>query len=287
MLYGFGVARGTPISRLRLTLENALRSPGGITIPQRILNLEAQGRRRYNDLENQMLQERQQATESTQPSGASAGAPGNPPTPSQGAQMGNPTIPTTQAFSAPATFHFHEGSSFIIQPTTADPIASTSNYVDFDFVKGTYVLSAPSLIARFDLPIDGLELIVRMDTRNRLFGAFKLHRIQGVVRSAAVIEPRNDGASAKVEWCGQDGIYCPTERIHPPRESMTGVLRFTRVNQTGEHRLEGSLEGVPGIGRLEFTGERSHEGHIIDDLWEDFSAMIVDDDQFPEDFFGY
>ena len=57
MLYGLAVAKKTPIPQLRLRLEYALRSPGGITIPQRILNLEEEGKRKYKELEDQMLQE--------------------------------------------------------------------------------------------------------------------------------------------------------------------------------------------------------------------------------------
>ncbi|CAG7854824.1 SubName: Full=Uncharacterized protein {ECO:0000313/EMBL:CCA68713.1} [Serendipita indica DSM 11827] len=327
-----------------------------MSLPERTLNLEAEGRQKYNELRDHILEQTQTKKKPTQSVGAgpSTGTPksfakteGKPQPPkvttAKAAQAkkaagssgttskfpqtinltaNSPTSTSPHSFSA--SFHIQLGGHSLEVPITPDatkgkgpsvprsnfppkPTAATasssasrkrayspeivelasapqkrakpSNDAGFEWIEGIYLLSSPSLTERLNVPDDGLELTVRMDSANELFGAFKLHLINGVVRSSADVEPRADGASGKVVWCGHSGLFNPSSDVYPPRESMRGVLRFTQRKRDGKHTLKGNLEDVPDIGKLEFTGERISEGQPVQHLWEDFADMSVDGSQ--------
>jgi len=59
--YGLAQAKATPINTLRSKLEDALRTPNGMKIPEKVLNLEAEGSRKYRELSQLVLQETQAA----------------------------------------------------------------------------------------------------------------------------------------------------------------------------------------------------------------------------------
>jgi hypothetical protein len=63
--YGLAQAKATPINVLRSKLEDALRSKDGIKIPEKILNLESEGNRKYRELSQLVLQETQAGKKGT------------------------------------------------------------------------------------------------------------------------------------------------------------------------------------------------------------------------------
>ena len=83
--YGLAQAKATPIGILRTKLEDALRAPNNMRIPEKILNLEAEGNRKYRELHQLVLQETQAAKK-----GASKTAKPKPTLPTRAPQKQNP-----------------------------------------------------------------------------------------------------------------------------------------------------------------------------------------------------
>lgn len=105
--YGLAQAKATPIGTLRSKLEDALRIPGGMRVPEKILNLESEGNRRYNELLLHVLKETQSPQKGAGKPSTATGMPSkktsNPTPPKAAASASKGKGATNKPSGKPAT----------------------------------------------------------------------------------------------------------------------------------------------------------------------------------------
>lgn len=338
--YDLAQAKATPIGTLRSKLEDALRSPGGMRVSEKILNLEAEGNRKYNELLEHVLKETQVSKKGAgKPSKATAMPPKKtsnpgPPKASTSASKGkgaakrpigksttttgggsssnsgppgrsakatakntpkkepSSSIPSIKAddlgIKLPPRYHqrIEEPSPPPPRKRSRSPdefdgmfsskrVRPDDDITEFGFLVGTYKISAPQISGEWSHVGNNFQLVIRLDSEKRLFGAFQLGIFSGVLRSLGDIQSRKDGASARFEWCGREE-YGGSE-VYTPGPEMKGVLQFTKRKRDGRHTIKGSMEAVRGVGKCDFTGEMVGGLTRIWRDWEDFNQDAYDE----------
>lgn len=131
--YGLAQAKATPINILRAKLEEALQAQNGMKIPEKILNLEAEGNRRYRELHEFVLKEVQSAKKSASrpPKGTAAALPTasaksskpKPVRPVASTSKGKGAVKPVPASNAGATINIYIGGHTVGQAATSQESA--------------------------------------------------------------------------------------------------------------------------------------------------------------------
>jgi hypothetical protein len=248
--YGLTQAKATPINVLRSKLEDALRNQDGMRIPERILNLEADGNRKYREVSQIVLQETRTAKKGTTKATRGARQTG------RNATGGRAALKRDRS---------PDGSNEGLSSKRIRPDAGST---PFGFLTGVYDLTAPEIREQWEHIEEDFRLVITLDSKKRLYGAFLLGICSGILRSTVNIEPRADGANAKFEWCGREENG--ESSTYPPEFGMTGTLRFTKQGRDERHTIKGVIDEFPAVGRLEFTGVRISDAVEIAEEWGDY-----------------
>lgn len=298
--YGLAHAKNTPISILRFKLKAALRVPEGLKIPERILNLEADGNRKYWELQEAQINKKNigKAPNAIAASSSKPARKGTkPPVGSISTKKASVAGGSLTKSSKPSTKSTTRGKPGVRKPSGTQAAAMNSGTeatrkrkrslgdsgekisskrvkrafedTKYHFLTGTYSISAPHIREEWSFIRNKFTLVIQLTSEKRLFGAFHLGIASGVLQSAVNIQLQEDGASAKFQWCGQqeNGEY----ELYAPERGMKGVLRFSRHDQDGRHTIEGVIEDFPTVGKLEFTGVKVKDTTTIKQKWEDFN----------------
>jgi len=219
-------------------------------IPERILNLEADGNRKYKNASQLVLQETQTSKKST--TKAARGAKQT----DRNAAAGRTALKRDRS---------PDGSN---EGLSSKRIRPDVDNTPFGFLTGVYDLAAQTIREEWEHIEEDFRLVITLDSKKRLYGAFLLGICSGILRSSVNIEPRADGANAKFEWCGREENG--ESSTYPPEPGMTGTLRFTKQGRNERHTIKGLIDNFPAVGKLEFTGVRISDGVEIAEEWGDY-----------------
>lgn len=254
-------------------------------VPERVLNLEVEANSRYLELVQQQTakgKKRPAKASSLKHKGVSWTSTDISPASTSKTAAGSSRVkwvrvPRTDNTDKPTTRKLVGGSTKRSRsPSTLDGprkrIHSNDGDSKFEWLTGSYLITEAEVLKDWNnWKFEDLKLVIRLDSNKRLSATFNFYVVQDVMRSSTNILSQADGATAKIEWCGEEGEDA-VGTIFPPTEEMKGTLRFTRNVRDGRHVVKGVIECVEAIGMdIEFTAERAGKVKGLRINWEEYS----------------